>query len=266
MVRRSRTACTPTAGVFQVSCRPGLKGLADAPHGGDVEGNSPSSIRPQPRLVGVEEGAGAVDDVAQDRAQVELAGQLLGDVAQGTGTGDLAPGAGDDPGMAQGHGGCARHGGHEAAAGFEECAIGFVRGHEEADRSWPMVRGRRMDPSGANSSVSPGQAMVGGGGVLCPACVSRTRRSSRTRYTATRAMASIVRSASTVTRQTAATLPASTVPWEILVRTAVSTSASVSGLPGPASTEPAGCPRWQLRPRPAAARRPPADIDGRRAD
>ena len=48
---------------------------------------------PEANLVGVEQRAGPVGNVVEHDAEVQLAGQLLGDVPQRLGASDLAPGA-----------------------------------------------------------------------------------------------------------------------------------------------------------------------------
>ena len=55
--------------------------------------------QPQARLLGIEQRAGAIDDVVEHGGQIQLAGQLLGHVAQGTRAAHLAPGASQDLGV-----------------------------------------------------------------------------------------------------------------------------------------------------------------------
>ncbi len=111
-----------------------LEGGADPTLGGQVERMLPLVVdHPQAHPVGVEQAARPIGDVTQNRAELQLPGQLPGDAGQGPGPRQLATGAGDGPGMAERHAGRGGGRGHEPPSAANPRAVDVIGGQQHAD-------------------------------------------------------------------------------------------------------------------------------------
>ncbi len=111
----------------------GMELLAEAARGRATERMIRLVEQPQAGLLGVEQRPRPVNDVVEDRRQVQLAGQLLGHVTQGARAAHLAPGAAQDPGVQDISRDRSRHVAQEGVAPPGERTAGLVFKDQLAD-------------------------------------------------------------------------------------------------------------------------------------